>query len=105
MNGMDYPNLLEPADTPTKPELLVSALLHLMSHYTAHAHEEERCLRLAAVIERHLKVLSTHPGLSPLLQATCQQLADDWTSLVERHLPRPEKPRFVSRIATATGLA
>ncbi len=105
MDGMNYPNLHDPVDTPTKPELLVSALLHLMSHYTAQMHEREGCLRLAAVIERHLKVLSTHPGLSPLLQATCQQLSDDWTSLVERHLPRPEKLPFMSRVATATGLA
>lgn len=105
MDGMRYQNLLEPGDTSGKPELLVSALLHLMSHYTAQMHERERCLRLAAVIERHLKVLSTHPGLSPLLQATCQQLADDWTLLVERHLPRPQKTPLMSRLATATGLA
>ena len=104
MDATHYQYLLEPVDTPTKPELLVSALLHLMSHYTAQMHERERCLRLAAVIERHLKVLSSHPGLSPLLQATCQQLADDWSSLVERHLPQPEKLPFMSRLATATGL-
>lgn len=103
--NVEYASLLEPADTPAKPELLVSALLHLMSHYTAHLHEKEQCLRLAAVIERHLKVLSTLPGLSPLLQATCQQLADDWTDLVKQSLPQPEKPRLMSRLASAAGLA
>jgi hypothetical protein len=105
MRNTEYSSLLEPADTPTKPELLVSALLHLMSHYTAHLHEKDKCLRLAAVIERHLKVLSTLPGLSPLLQATCLQLADDWTDLVDQNLPRPEKSKLMSRLASATGLA
>ena len=101
----NYTALLEPTETPAKPELLMSALLHLMSHYTAHLHEKEKCLRLAAVIERHLKVLSTLPGLSPLLQATCQQLAEDWADLVEQSLPRPEKPRLMSRLAAVAGLA
>lgn len=105
MDANRYAGLLEPTNQPTKPELLVSALLHLMSHYTAHLHEKDGCLRLAAVIERHLKVLATFPGLSPLLQATCQQLADDWTQLVEQGLSRTEKPKFMSRLASATGMA
>ena len=105
MNAENYASLLEPAEVPTKPELLVSALLHLMSHYTAHLQEKDKCLRLAAVIERHLKVLSTLPGLSPLLQATCQQLADDWSNLVEQNLPRQEKPKLMSRLVSAAGLA
>lgn len=105
MDAKNFPGLLEPTDSPSKPELLVSALLHLMSHYTAHLHEKEHCLRLAAVIERHLKVLATHPGMSPLLQATCQHLADDWSNLLEQQLPRPEKPRFMSRLVSAAGIA
>ncbi len=105
MRDTHYGNLLDPTETPTKPELLVSALLHLMSHYTAHLHERDQCLRLAAVIERHLKVLSPLPGLSPLLQATCLQLADDWTNLVDQNLPRPDKPKLMSPLASAARLA
>lgn len=99
MREVDYKALLGPADSPAKPELLVSALLHLMSHYSAQLQEKDKCLRLAAVIERHLKVLSTLPGLSPLLQATCQQLAEDWANLVEQSLAPPAKPKLMARLA------
>lgn len=105
MNSDNYADLLEPANAPAEPELLVSALLHLMSHYTAHLHEKDKCLRLAAVIERHLKVLSTLPKLPPLLQATCQQLAEDWTHLIEQSLPSPQQPKLMSRLASVISLA
>ncbi|MFA9216903.1 MAG: hypothetical protein ACEQSK_07325 [Sphingomonadaceae bacterium] len=78
--------LAPPAGSPN-PELLLSAVLHLMSHYTAHAGEAGGCVKLAAVIERHLKALSSLPGLAPVLRATCRQLSDDWASVVERTLP------------------
>ena len=79
--------LYEPQDAPAQPELLVSATLHLMSHYTAGG----GCLKLACVIERHLKALAALPELAPILRATCQQLSEQWESVVERALPPPEK--------------
>lgn len=79
--------LYEPNATPAQPELLVSATLHLMSHYTAGG----GCVKLASVIERHLKALAALPELAPILRATCLQLSEQWESVVERALPQPEK--------------
>ncbi len=73
---------------PQQPELMLSAVLHLMSHYTA---EGKGCVKLASVIERHLKALACLPGLSPVLTATCQQLSEQWAGVVERSLPLPQK--------------
>ncbi|WP_194724562.1 hypothetical protein [Noviherbaspirillum malthae] len=78
------PLLFEPASMPAQPELLVSAVLHLMSHYTANSQESRACTKLASVIERHLKALADLPELAPVLRATCQQLSEQWALVVER---------------------
>lgn len=96
------PAFLEPSDTTSPPELLVSALLHLMSHYTANVGETGACIKLASVIERHLKALGDLPGLAPVLRATCQQLSEQWTTVVERAMPRPESQNFFTRLVTRT---
>ncbi len=63
---------VEPNGAPAQPELLVSAVLHLMSHYTANnSQETQSCVKLASVIERHLKALADLPNLAPVLRATC----------------------------------
>lgn len=93
------PALLEPGTTPAQPELLVSAVLHLMSHYTANSTETRSCLKLACVIERHLKALSELPDLAPVLRATCQQLSEQWAGVVERTMPRPQKTNVFARLA------
>ncbi|HTN66578.1 MAG TPA: hypothetical protein VL051_10390 [Burkholderiaceae bacterium] len=69
------------------PELMVSAVLHLMSHYTISSRESCVCARLAAIIERHLKTLAALPELAPVLRATCQQLSWQWEIIAERMLP------------------
>ncbi len=74
----------EPAYAPPQPELLVSAALHLMSHYSANAGAGP-CIKLASVIERHLKALAGHTGLTPVLRATCQQLSEQWAGVVDQH--------------------
>jgi hypothetical protein len=84
--------------TTTQPELLLSAVLHLMSHYTERSKESGACLKLASVIERHLKALASLPGLAPVLQATCQQLSEQWAGVVERSMPPPQKTSFLNRI-------
>lgn len=89
---------VEPNNAPAQPELLVSAVLHLMSHYTAHDQETKSCVKLASVIERHLKALAELPNLAPVLRATCQQLSEQWASVVERTLPPPEKLNLFTRI-------
>jgi len=89
----------QPSNAPAQPELLVSAVLHLMSHYTANNHQEaQSCVKLAAVIERHLKALADLPNLAPVLRATCQQLSEQWGNVVERTMPQPEKFNFFSRM-------
>jgi hypothetical protein len=69
-----------------QPELLVSAVLHLMSHYTAGSGEMNGRARLASVIERHLDELAERPDLAPVLRATCRQLSEQWAGIVERTL-------------------
>jgi hypothetical protein len=71
---------------------MLSAVLHLMSHYTAGSEAAGGCVKLASVIERHLKALAGLPELSPVLSATCQQLSEQWASEVERNMHEQEKP-------------
>lgn len=77
------------------PELLVSAVLHLMSNYTvnnsASNAADRGCLGLALIIERHLTTLAMRPNLAPVLRATCQQLSEQWEAIAERTLPKQEK--------------
>lgn len=80
------------------PELMLSAVLHLMSHYTANAASDGGCVKLASVIERHLKALSDLPGLAPVLRATCQQLSDQWAVVVEQARPPQERAGFLARL-------
>ncbi len=86
--------LYEPNEAPAQPELLVSATLHLMSHYTAGG----GCVKLASVIERHLKALAALPELAPILRATCLQLSEQWEAVVERTLPQPDKFKLFSKL-------
>ena len=77
-----------------QPDLLVSAVLHLMSHYSVNANQatgDQACLKLASVIERHLKALSDLPELAPVVRATCQQLSEQWANLIDKNLPAPNK--------------
>lgn len=92
------PAFLEPGKTPAQPELLVSAVLHLMSHYTANLNETGVCIKLASVIERHLKALADLPELAPVLRATCRQLSEQWAAVVERAMPEPAKVNLIARL-------
>ncbi len=83
-----------PACVPPQPELLVSSALHLMTHYSAQAGKAGACVKLASVIERHLKALASHADLNPVLRATCQQLSEQWAEVVDKSMPRPAKPRL-----------
>lgn len=90
--------LMDEQDTSTKPELLVSAVLHLMSHYAANATDSSPCLKLGSIIERHLRALADFPELPPVLRATCQQLSDQWAVVVERARPEQQKRGFLYRL-------
>ena len=82
-----------------QPELLVSSALHLMTHYSAQAGKDGACIKLASVIERHLKALAGHGELSPVLRATCQQLAEQWAGVVDQTLPQRTPRTLLGRFA------
>ena len=90
---------VEESASNTRPELLVSAVLHLMSHYAAHTGEDGPCLKLGAIIERHLRALVDIPDLPPVLRATCQQLSEQWANVVERAQPQQQRRSFFARWA------
>lgn len=92
------PSLPEPSGASSQPELLVSAALHLMSHYSANAARDGACTKLASVIERHLKALAACGELAPVLRATCQQLSEQWAGVVEQTLPHPPRQPLFSRL-------
>jgi hypothetical protein len=95
----------------TRHALLVAALLHLMSQYTlrstqrspgaARTDDEGPCVKLAAVIERHLDALARLPDVEPVLRATCEQLRVKWEDLVDSRMPAPVKRPLLSRILRA----
>lgn len=91
---MTHPPASAPACAPPQPELLVSSALHLMTHYSAQAGQTGACVKLASVIERHLKALAAHGDLNPVLRATCQQLSEQWASVVDKAMPRPSRPKL-----------
>lgn len=95
--------LVDSNPSPCQPELLVAAVLHLMSHYTAQPPENGACLKLASVIERHLQALANLPDLAPVLRATCRQLSEHWAGVVERTMPRPQKQGFLARMIGVPG--
>ena len=91
------PASIEANAVPAQPDLLVSSVLHLMSHYTANLTESGPCIKLASVIERHLKALAGRPDLAPVLRATCEQLSEQWATVVERAMPLPGKRNLFAR--------
>jgi predicted HD phosphohydrolase len=100
-----FPNkaLLTPENSGNQNALLVASLLHMMSHYSAHGQKEGPCLKLAAVIERHLTALSRLPDVDPVLRATCEQLSETWSDLVDVALPAPAKRNFLARLMSIDG--
>lgn len=81
-----------------RPELMVAAVLHLMSHYSAQPSEQGACVKLASVIERHLQALAELPELAPVLRATCAQLHEQWAGIVAQSMPRPQKKGLLTRM-------
>lgn len=90
-----------PGKASVQPELLISAVLHLMSHYTTAERESNGATKLASTIERHLKALADQPDLAPVLRATCRQLAEQWADVVEQTMqPPPQKRKLFSRLVS-----
>jgi hypothetical protein len=94
----------------TRHALLTAALLHLMSQYTMRSpagstsprnvqdDADSPCLKLAAVIERHLDALARLPDAEPVLRATCEQLRTRWADLVDSRMPAPPRRALLTRL-------
>jgi predicted HD phosphohydrolase len=98
-----FPEDLHLAGSPrAQHTLLVAALLHLMSHYTANGgragSRDGPCIDLATVIERHLDALAHLPDADPVLRATCEQLSVKWATRVDRAVPAPPRRSLLARI-------
>ncbi len=67
------------------PELLMSSVLYLMSHYSVQARQQNGAeTRLAQMIERHLALLAESAQLAPVIRATCEHLLKQWQELTEK---------------------
>lgn len=62
-------------------------------------------MKLASVIERHLKALARLPDADPVLRATCEQLSVKWAALVDRALLAPARRPLLARILGPGGPA
>ena len=91
-SAASFSDFSAPTPPTSQPDLLMAAALHLMSHYGTRPGADGACLKLACVIERHLKALAALPQLSPVLQGTCTQLAEQWASHIDACSPRPARP-------------
>ncbi len=66
------------------PDLLMSSVLHLMSHYSVQTRQANGAeARLAQMIERHLALLAESAQLAPVIRATCEHLLKEWQELPE----------------------
>lgn len=96
------PQQIDPTAAPSssqQAELMLSAVLHLMSHYHAQYASNGPCPKLASSIERHLQLLSALPNVAPVLRATCQQLSQQWALMVEPATPACAHPSLLERLA------
>lgn len=105
----DFLDDVSPSGKPsTRHALLIAALLQLMSQYTMrgpHGAEGDGgpCVKLAAVIERHLDALARLPDAEPVVRATCEQLRARWADLVDSRLPRPRRALLARILCPAPG--
>lgn len=83
------PELPDLPDDSSRPEVIISAALYLMSSYGCGG----GCPKLAHVILRHLHVLAGRTDVQPVIRSTCAQLADQWEFKLSTLLPERAAPR------------
>lgn len=83
-----------PAFDATRPEVMVSAALYLMSSYGCGG----GCPKLAHVILKHLRMLAERDDLAPVLRETCARLIDQWEVTLHDILPASRQAATQSRI-------
>ena len=91
------------ATSATRDTLLISSVIHLMSHYCTSASKETPCVKLASSIERHLAALSRCSELDPVVRATCEGLVANWSDVVETGVSDTGKRSFVARLLDVDG--
>ena len=91
------------ATSATRDTLLISSVIHLMSHYCTSASKETPCVKLASSIERHLAALSRCSELDPVVRATCEGLVANWSDVVETGVSDTSKRSFVARLLDVDG--
>lgn len=87
----------------TRDTVLLSSVIHLMSHYCTSAGKETPCVKLASSIERHLAALSRCSELDPVVRATCEGLVANWSDVVETGVADTGKRSFVARLLDIDG--
>ncbi|HEX4328038.1 MAG TPA: hypothetical protein VH105_14545 [Burkholderiales bacterium] len=78
----------------TKPEVMVSAALYLMSSYGCGG----GCPKLAHVILKHLRILAEREDLAPVLRDTCARLVEQWEVTLHEMLPAARQRSTSARI-------
>ncbi|MFO1362526.1 MAG: hypothetical protein U1F45_08625 [Burkholderiales bacterium] len=64
----------------TRPDVLLSATLYLISRHATAAAQGHFCARLAVSIQCHLEILAERTDVSGLVRDTCALLAEEWRS-------------------------
>ena len=93
MSSLSAESLL-PAFDAAKPEVMVSAALHLMSSYGCGG----GCPKLAHVILKHLRILAERDDLAPVLRDTCARLVEQWEVALHDMLPASRQGAGGARI-------
>jgi hypothetical protein len=62
----------------TRPDLILSAALYLISRYATAASQGQVCRRLGVSIQCHLEILAERTDVSSLVRDTCALLAEEW---------------------------
>jgi hypothetical protein len=89
--------------TATRDTLLISSVIHLMSHYCTSAGKEAPCVKLASSIQHHLAALSRCSDLDPVVRATCEGLVANWSDVVETGVADTGKRSLVARLLDVDG--
>ncbi|MFT3800365.1 MAG: hypothetical protein QM766_04025 [Burkholderiaceae bacterium] len=77
-----------PKSDESRPEVIISAALHLMSAYS----RDGGCARLAHTILRHLELIAERQDVAPVVRETCAQLVDEWERLLQNAAPARKPP-------------
>jgi hypothetical protein len=67
-----------------RSDLILSAVLYLISRYATAATQGQVCRRLGVSIQCHLEILAERGDVSSLVRDTCALLAEEWRCSLAR---------------------